>query len=96
MSFQNLAIVDVVDEATINTSLEDEFKNIKFIYRQCSVTDEAELRKCMVQIKDEFEWVDLVINSAGVIDEINPKRTIDINYVRISFSYNFVGSFIGL
>lgn len=80
---QNLAVIDVLDEATAISSLEDEFKSIKFIYRQCSVTDEPELRKCMVQIKDELEWIDLVINSVGVLDENNSKRTIDINYVRI-------------
>lgn len=38
----------------------------------------------MTAIKDEFEWVDVIVNSAGVLDEANPKRTIDINYVCIS------------
>lgn len=63
--------------------MEAEFENIKFIYKQCSVTNESELRKTMVLIKDELEWVDVIVNSVGVLEETNPKRTIDINYVRI-------------
>jgi len=77
---KNLAIIDVVDEATAIAALGSEFKSIKFIYKQCSVTDESNLRKIMGQIKDELEWVDVIVNSAGVIDETNSKRTIDINY----------------
>jgi len=77
---QKLAIIDVIDEGTVNASLESEFKNIKFIYKQCSVTDESGLRKVMGQIKDELGWVDVIVNSVGVLDERNAKRTIDINY----------------
>lgn len=64
-------------------SLKSEFKNINFLYKKCSVTDEAELRKCMNEIKDKMEWIDVIVNSAGVLDETNSKRTIDINYVSI-------------
>lgn len=80
---QKLAIIDILDEATATRSLEAEFKTIQLIYKQCSVTEESELRKIMGQIKDTLEWVDVIVNSAGVLDETNPKRTIDINYVSI-------------
>lgn len=82
-SLQNLAVIDVLDEAKTTSSLESEFKNVKFLYKKCSVTDEAELRKCMNEIKGEMGSLDVIVNSAGVLDETNPKRTIDINYVRI-------------
>ncbi|XP_037044818.1 alcohol dehydrogenase 1-like [Bradysia coprophila] len=77
---KNLAVIDVVDDVTVTTALEAEFKNVNFLYKKCSVTDESELRKCMTAIKDEFEWVDVIVNSVGVLDEASPKRTIDINY----------------
>lgn len=80
---QKLAVIDVLDEVTVTSSLESEFTNIKFVYKKCSVTDESELRKCMNEIKDQMEWIDVIVNSAGVLDETNSKRTIDINYVRI-------------
>lgn len=79
-SFQHLAVIDILDEAS---SLEEEFKNVKFVYKKCSVTDEQELRKCMTQIRDSLGWVDVIVNSVGVLDETSPKRTIDINYVGI-------------
>lgn len=63
--------------------METEFESIKFIYKQCSVTDEPELRKCMGKIRDELQGVDIIVNSAGILDETNMKSTIDINYVRI-------------
>jgi len=77
---KNLAIIDVVDEATAISSLESEFKGIRFIYKCCSVTDEPELKKCMIQIKDELECIDVIVNSVGVLNETNPSRAISINY----------------
>lgn len=61
--------------------LDTEFKNIKLIYKQCSVTEESQLRKCMNEIKNELVSVDIIVNSAGILDESNWKGTIDINYV---------------
>ncbi|KAG4077424.1 hypothetical protein HA402_002851 [Bradysia odoriphaga] len=77
---KNLAVIDVIDDVTVTTALEAQFKNVNFLYKKCSVTDEPALRKCMTEIMDELGWVDVIINSAGVLDEANPKRTIDINY----------------
>lgn len=80
---QSLAVIDLIDEATARNSFGDEFKTIKFLYKQCSVTDEPELRKCMGEIKEELEGIGIIVNSAGILDETQPKRTIDINYVCI-------------
>lgn len=78
---QSLAVIDLIDEATAKNLFDTEFETIKFLYKQCSVTDEPELRKCMGQIKDEFGGIDIIVNSAGILDETKPKSTIDINYV---------------
>lgn len=77
-----------MDEVEAMPLLEPEFHNIKFIYKQCSVTDESELRKCMNEINNELEWVDIIVNSAGIIDESKWKRTIDINFVCLFNNYN--------
>lgn len=82
---QKLAVIDIVDDVALTNALGAEFKTVQFLYKKCTVTDEVELRKCMTEIKDKFEWIDVVVNSVGVLDEANPKRTIDINYVCISF-----------
>ncbi|KAJ6633497.1 Alcohol dehydrogenase 1 [Pseudolycoriella hygida] len=76
---KNLGIIDVLDEAIASSSL-DAFRNVKLVYKKCSVTDESELRKCMTEISNQLEWIDLVVNSVGVLDEINPQRAIAINY----------------
>lgn len=72
----------------MTTSLPVEFKKVKFIYKNCSVTDEPKLRACMTQIKNDFGCIDIVVNSVGVADEKNVKQTIDINYVG-SFFFEF-------
>uniref|UniRef100_A0A336MRX3 CSON006124 protein n=1 Tax=Culicoides sonorensis TaxID=179676 RepID=A0A336MRX3_CULSO len=74
---KKLAIIDVVEEALCK----DLFKNLdSYTYKQCSVTDEPKLREYMTSLKSSMGGLDLVVNSAGILDEQSPKRTIDINY----------------
>lgn len=87
---QNLAIIDIIDEDQVTNSLPAEFKNIKFIYKQCSVADEPKLRECMTRIKEELGWVDIIVNSAGIAEDRNAKKTIDINYVGDFFQFFLV------
>lgn len=44
--------------------------------------DEFVLEKCMEGIKKEMGGLDIVINSVGILDESDPKKMIQINYVR--------------
>lgn len=82
-----MAIIDVLDETKGNDLCKEfPFKGPHVIYKQCSVSDEVKLDSCMTLIKNEMGSLDLVINSAGVLDEQNPKRMIEINYVRIFVS----------
>lgn len=92
--YQRLAIIDIVEEVEARPLLETEYQNIKFIYKQCSVTEESELRKCMNEIKSELDWVDIIVNSAGIIDESKWKRTIDINFVCVLTIYCYLSSSI--
>lgn len=73
----------MLEESKANDSFKDLLtQDVKFIYKKCSVTEETELDSCMTSIKAQLDGLDLVINSAGVLDERNPKRMIEINYVR--------------
>lgn len=71
----------MVDEAKAKELFKEDLPKLHFTYKQCSVSDEVELEKCMSVIKQELGGLDIVINSAGVLDELNPRRVTEINYV---------------
>lgn len=73
----------MLDETKVKqVFVEEAFSKVLFVYKQCSVTDQQELAKCMSLLKVEMDGLDVVINSVGILDEQNGKKTIDINYVR--------------
>lgn len=79
-----MSVIDVIDATSANDVFtEGQFKQVQFIYKQCSVTEEKSLRICMHMLKQEMKGLDVVINSVGILDEQSPQKTIEINYVRV-------------
>lgn len=78
----------MVDEIKARDLFKEDLPKLHFTYKQCSVSDEVELEKCMLAIKQELGGLDIVINSAGVLDELNPRRVTEINYVRNASIFN--------
>lgn len=56
-------------------------KDLVYIYKSCSVADHDLLKQAMQEIKHEFGSMDIVINAAGITNELNPQKVIDINFV---------------
>lgn len=81
---KHLGVIDIVDERTAHAALKDFIlpeKKIQFVYAKSLVEDEDALRKTMQGLATKLKGVDVVINSVGVLDELDPKKTILINYV---------------
>lgn len=81
-----LAVIDIVDEGKAHDSLIDlikQYPTIKFNYAKCLVEDEPELRQVMGNLSTDMGGFDFVINSVGILDEWDPKKTILINYVSV-------------
>lgn len=79
-----LGVIDIVDDAKANEALSDllsQYKGIKFVNSKCLIEDEPALRVAMTRIAKDLNGLDLVINSVGILNELDPKKTIMINYV---------------
>lgn len=84
-----LGVIDIVEESEVTTGLNDllfESQIVLFVYEKCFIEDEPKLRKVMTNISERLGGLDFIINSVGILDEIDPKKTILINYVS-EFNY---------
>lgn len=76
---ENVAKLAIVDLPETNSS---EFaENEKINYFQCNIGDENEIRKTFEIIWSDLKGFDLIINSAGILDELNPENCFRINTV---------------
>lgn len=57
------------------------FQELHYIYKSSSVTDYDHLKSVMSDIRQEFGRLDIVINAAGIANEIDHQKMIDINFV---------------
>lgn len=61
---------------------------VNIFYSQCDITDKQRLEKVLRQ--DAIQWlgsIDIFVNCAGVIDELDPARCIAVNLVRTILLY---------
>lgn len=74
---QKLAILDIHDELT------DEFRNKSNVrYVKCSVESRKELKTVFEGVWRDFDGFNLVINSAGIVNDQDPEKVFAINTVR--------------
>ncbi|XP_052699587.1 15-hydroxyprostaglandin dehydrogenase [NAD(+)]-like [Crassostrea angulata] len=53
------------------------------IGNKCDVTNARELKESFKQAKDTFRHIDIVVNNAGVVDEQNWEKCLDINLTAV-------------
>lgn len=53
--------------------------------------DQNKLKKVMEEVKLELGHLDIVINAAGIANELDPQKVIDVNFVR-RCSFKFFNS----
>jgi 15-hydroxyprostaglandin dehydrogenase (NAD) len=59
--------------------LRDEFGSKSVLSMPCDVTDDKSLRGVFEKTIDEFGSLDIVVNNAGIVDEENWRKMIQIN-----------------
>lgn len=74
--------IECIKETHQSDSLTHPNKEIVYVYKRCSVTDYNLLKKTMEEVIQKFGRLDIIINSAGITNELNPQKVIDINFVR--------------
>ncbi|GBM54965.1 15-hydroxyprostaglandin dehydrogenase [NAD(+)] [Araneus ventricosus] len=79
-----VCICDVKEETAIEflESLPQSERN-NVIFQKCDVTSLEELRSAFEKVISVFGGIDIVINNAGIADEKNWRRTIDVNFVGV-------------
>ncbi|XP_006811600.1 15-hydroxyprostaglandin dehydrogenase [NAD(+)]-like [Saccoglossus kowalevskii] len=76
-----VSILDVKDEKAQEsvTSLNSVFGGEKVIYIHCDVSNNEHMKAAFTKTKELFGGLDIVCNNAGIIDEFNWERCVDIN-----------------
>uniref|UniRef100_A0A336KD69 CSON014230 protein n=1 Tax=Culicoides sonorensis TaxID=179676 RepID=A0A336KD69_CULSO len=80
---KKLAIIDILNEdcaVAIFKFLDISSSELNLIYKKCCVTDKDLLNQHMSEIKSEFGSLDIVINAAGIANEIDPEKLIAVNF----------------
>lgn len=78
---QKVAVLDIQDKDEAIANLQKEFPDKQVIYVRTDVTDRANVQRSFEQAKVEFGHLDIVIGNAGIADEVNAEKTIQVNLV---------------
>lgn len=73
--------MDIRDTNEAIANLQKEYPDQEVIYLQTDVSDKANVQRSFEQAKTKFGHLDIVIGNAGVADEVNTERTIQVNLV---------------
>ena len=82
--FCQVSIADINEEngRNILSDLSQKYGKDSVIYVKCDVTDEGSLRHVFSETMAMFGRLDILCNNAGIGNEKNPSKMIQINYVR--------------
>ncbi|XP_068631913.1 alcohol dehydrogenase 2-like [Battus philenor] len=69
--------IDETSGKQVEEKINAKYGKNKVIFYKCDVTKDLDV--IYEKIVNDFKTVDVLVNSAGVVDEITPKRTIDVN-----------------
>lgn len=80
---KNVAILDISDVDNVVPALNVEFPNQPVVYFKTDVSDKANVQSSFKQAKERFGHIDVVIANAGIFNENQPERLIQINLVSL-------------
>lgn len=64
-------------------SLQNNYKNSKVIFLSVDVGDVGWVERVFQKILIEFGQIDILVNSAGVLDEVDTEKCLKVNLVSV-------------
>ena len=76
-------MLDILKDRGIQVSanLAKRYGEANVLFHNCDVTDKSELKVAYEKVIKQFGHLDIVCNNAGIGDELDWERTIDVNLV---------------
>lgn len=74
--------------------LSDDFKS-KVVYQKCDVSSYEELKAAFKKARSTFGGIDVVINNAGILNESQWKRMIEVNFIGVINGIQLAFEFMG-
>lgn len=78
---QNVALLDICENRENVQQLQDEFPQANIVYLSLDASIRAAVEETFKQILDRFHQIDIAINCAGILNELDLQRTINVNLV---------------
>lgn len=63
--------------------LQKNYKNSKILYLSIDVGNIASVEQVFQDISAEFDQIDILVNSAGILNEIDAEQCLRVNLVRV-------------
>ena len=82
-TFQGAAIVDISEETRIVDEIADVFGKDKVAFIKADITVKEELEAAFDKTIEIYQQLDIVINNAGIVDEVNWRKAVAVNLVSI-------------
>lgn len=79
----SVGLLDIADPNNVTAALQNEFTDKSIVYYAVDVRRPDDLRSAFAQFTKQFEYVDIVIVGAGILNENNPADTIAVNLVSV-------------
>ncbi|KAL5292259.1 hypothetical protein ACFFRR_011196 [Megaselia abdita] len=76
---QNLIIVDVVERPQIIKDLQSGFPETKISFMSLDVSKKPEIETCLRKIIQKIEFIDILVNGAGIVADQNVELSIAVN-----------------
>ena len=78
---QNLIIFDLREDSQVLKYLQDTYKSCMIHYIPVDVTKSESIAEAFKQAKEKLDYIDLVVNGCGLMNDTHLDLTIDINLV---------------
>lgn len=83
MNPKNIALVDICDIGEKSKELQKEFPNQNIAFFEVDVSKRDSVDTAFKQVIEKFNRIDLLINSAGILKEMDAEATLLVNAVSI-------------
>ncbi|XP_039307645.1 15-hydroxyprostaglandin dehydrogenase [NAD(+)]-like [Solenopsis invicta] len=94
---KKVAIVDLSTSEGQNAAatLENKFGKDRAVFIACDVSKNDDLKKTFEKIVDLFEGLDILINNAGIVNDVLWKETIEINFNAVVYGSMLAFDYMG-